>query len=56
MSNRKILAQTPEKSRHLAGFNRAWVHSGAARKGWPPASFATYFLEMSTNEVAMQSP
>jgi hypothetical protein len=27
----------PEKIRHPASFNRAWVYSGAARKGWPPA-------------------
>jgi hypothetical protein len=35
-------SQNPNPS-HLEGFgtpasfNRAWVHSGAARKGWPPA-------------------
>jgi hypothetical protein len=28
---------TPRRVRHPASFNRAWVRSGAARKGSPPA-------------------
>ena len=29
-----------EGIRHPAGFNRDWVKSAAARKGWPPAWLA----------------
>jgi hypothetical protein len=38
VKTRTFSAQTAEKVRHPAGFNRAGVHSGAARKGSPPAS------------------
>jgi hypothetical protein len=35
---RTFSAPTAEKIRHPASFNRAWDHSGAARKDLPPAS------------------
>jgi hypothetical protein len=37
VKTRTFSAETAEKIRHPAGFNRAGVHSGAARKGSPPA-------------------
>ena len=38
VKTRTFSAQTAEKIRHPAGFNRDWVYSGAARKGSPPAT------------------
>ena len=37
VKTRTFSAQTTEKIRHPASFNRALVKSGAARRGWPPA-------------------
>jgi hypothetical protein len=38
VKTRTFSARTAEKIRHPASFNRDWAKSGAARKGWPPAS------------------